>query len=112
MDNLLHYAVFCVSVLVSSVSQLLLKQSAGLKGGRARQYLNPRVITAYFLFFFSALMTVWAYRRVPLSAGAMLEASGYLYVTILSRLVLKESVTRRTMLGLGLILLGILVYAV
>lgn len=111
MGDVSYYVVFCVSVLAASVSQLLLKQSALIpRESLAREYLNPRSLAAYALFFVSTLLTVWAYRGVPLSAGAMLEATGYVYVACFSRIFLREPLTRRTLAGLALIILGILVY--
>lgn len=111
MGDIAYYAVFCVSVLAASVSQLLLKQSALTpRESLAREYFNFRSLAAYALFFVSTLLTVWAYRGVPLSAGAMLEAAGYVYVACFSRFVLREPITRRSLAGLALILLGILVY--
>jgi len=113
MENIAFYAVFCASVFAASVSQLLLKQSAVLpRQSLAREYLNARSIAAYSLFFVSTLMTVWAYRGVPLSAGAMLEATGYIYVACFSRFILREPLTRRALVGLALILLGILFYVI
>lgn len=45
--------LFLLSVLVSSVSQVLLKKSAGkIYGSKFREYLNLPVMTAYSLFFF------------------------------------------------------------
>lgn len=107
----MYIAIFVLSVFLSSVSQILLKISAGKSYDNAiREYLNPRVILAYGLFFASTLVTVVAYKYVPLSMGPILEATGYIFVTILGYLILKESVSRKKILGIVLILLGIAVY--
>ena len=107
----MYIAIFVLSVFLSSVSQILLKISAGKSYDSAiREYLNPRVILAYGLFFASTLVTVVAYKYVPLSMGPILEATGYIFVTILGYLILKESVSRKKILGIVLILLGIAVY--
>lgn len=107
----MYIAIFVLSVFLSSVSQILLKISAGKTYDNAiREYLNPRVILAYGLFFASTLVTVVAYKYVPLSMGPILEATGYIFVTILGYLILKESVSRKKILGIVLILLGIAVY--
>ena len=37
-----------------------------------------QVILAYGLFFLSSLLTIIAFREVPLSVGPILEASGYI----------------------------------
>ena len=61
---------FLGSVLVASISQIMLKKSADKKYDRwIDEYLNFRVIFAYGLFFLSSLLTVYAYKFVPLSLG-------------------------------------------
>lgn len=106
-----YILVFLVSVFISSLSQVLLKVSADKKHSSMwKEYLNIRTICAYGLFFMSTLITVFAYKYVSLSVGAVLEASGYIFVTILGVLVLKEKVSKKKLIGLGLILAGIFVF--
>jgi len=102
--------LFIGSVFISSVSQVLLKKAANKPHDNLiKEYLNPTVIFAYGLFFLSTLLTVFAYRQVPLSLGPVLESSGYIFVSVLSYLVLKEKITKKQFLGVVLILLGIVV---
>lgn len=106
-----HILVFLVSVLISSLSQVLLKISADKEYSNIwKEYLNLRTMGAYGLFFLSTLITVFAYKYVSLSMGVVLEASGYIFVTVFGMLILKEKVGKKKMLGLVLILVGILVF--
>ena len=106
------YLLFLFSVLVSSISQIILKKSADKKyDTQLKEYLNPHVIGAYSFFILSTVLTTLAYRGVPLSLGPVLESTGYVYVAILSVLVLKEKMTGKKMLGNILIIIGILVCA-
>ena len=106
-----YILLFLFSVFVSSVSQIMLKASANKKYERwIDEYLNLKVIGAYGLFFASSLITVFAYKYVPLSMGPILEASGYIFVSVLGYLVLKEKVGRRKIIGLIIILLGIAIF--
>ena len=107
----MYVLIFIGSVFISSVSQVLLKSSANKTHNNAlKEYLNPKVIIAYGMFFLSTLITIIAYKYVPLSMGGILEASGYIFVAILSYIFLKEKVGKRKLIGLGLILFGILVF--
>ena len=63
------------------------------------------------MFFASSLLTVWAYKFVPLSMGPILESSGYVFVTILSVIFLKERVGKKKLLGLLIIIVGIMIYS-
>ena len=107
--NDVYIVIFLLSVLIAAISQILLKRSAGKQyKSKAREYLNVRVIAAYALFFLSSLLTVLAYRGVPLSMGPVLETTGYLWVTIMGRLILKEKVSMRKLTGLAVIVLGVI----
>lgn len=108
-----YEAVFLISVLMSSVSQVILKKSADrVYDSKVYEYLNPYVLGAYSLFFLSSLLTVLAYKGVALSQGQILEASGYIYVTALGAVFLKEYPNRKKVSGIFLILLGIVIYSV
>ena len=104
--------IFLFSVFISSLSQIMLKKSA-LKNydNRIREYLNPLVISAYGIFLLSSFITLYAYKYVPLSMGPILESSGYVFVGILSYLILKEKLNKRKITGMAVILLGIIIFS-
>lgn len=107
-----YICIFVASVFISSVSQIMLKRSAQKTyESKLKEYLNPLVIIAYILFFGCTLITMYALKVVPLSMAPVLEASGYIFVAVLSRIFLKEKISRKKALGLGVIICGILVYA-
>lgn len=111
-DKIFYEGVFHASVFISAVSQILLKKSTGRKySSRMREYLNLYVIAAYGLFFVSSIVTALAYQYVPLSRGQMLEAGGYIYVTVLGILFLKESLQKKEVLGMVCIIAGIVLSA-
>jgi len=105
-----YIAVFLFSVFISSVSQIMLKTSTKTEYQRViDEYLNPRVIVAYIIFFCSSLLTIFAYKYVPLSMGPILEASGYIFVTVLGYFCLHETIGKKKALGMVCILAGIAV---
>lgn len=106
-----YILIFILSVFISSCSQILLKKSAQEEHeNKLKEYLNVKVILAYGMFFLSSLVTIIAYRYVPLSMGPILEASGYIYVAVLGYLVLKETISKRKLVGLVIILSGIVLF--
>ena len=108
----LYAGIMLVSVFISAVSQVLLKISANRQHeSTVREYANPLVIGAYAMFIISTLLTVFAYREVPLSLGPVLEATSYLYVTAFGALIFKEKVTSKKLVALALIVGGICVFA-
>lgn len=113
MNNelLLYSLIYVSAVFISAVSQIMLKISAKKQyASKIQEYMNPIVIIAYGLFFGCTLITMLAYRKVPLSLGQILESSGYIFVTILGMTILKERLTRKKLLGMGIILVGILIF--
>ena len=105
--------VMLVSVFISAVSQILLKKAANRRySSWIREYLNLRVIAAYGMFFVSTILTMLALKYVPLSMQPILESTSYIYISVMGYFLLKERSSRKKILGLGLILLGIFIYAV
>lgn len=105
--------VFLSASLISAFSQILLKTAAGKQyKSWIYEYLNPKVIIAYVIFFIATLITVYCYKVIPLSLGAMLESSGYVFVTVLGYLILKEKVSKQKIFGMALVILGVIVVAV
>lgn len=104
--------VYLCSIMVASISQIILKKSAGkIYHNVLMEYLNPKVILAYGMFFISTLLTMYAYKEIPLSFGTLLEASGYIFVPILSYFFLKEKITKMKLIGAIFIIVGICCYA-
>ena len=104
--------MYLFGVFISAVSQVLLKKSAMKeRKSRIQEYLNPLVITAYTIFFLATVLTIISYRVVPLSLGAFLEATSYLYVTAFGVLIFKEKLSARKISALVLIVVGITIYS-
>lgn len=100
--------IYLITPILSAVSQLMLKKAADNDQNTGiRFYLNWQVIFAYGLFFGCMLLNVIALRTLDLSVASLMEAASYLYVMVLSWLILKEKLTRRKLIGNGLIVLGI-----
>ncbi len=108
-----YIIIFISASLISAFSQILLKIAAKQQyRSWIFEYLNVRVISAYVIFFLATLLTVYCYKVVPLSVGAMLEASGYVFVTVLGKLILKENISKRKLIGMALVILGVVIVAV
>ena len=106
-----YILIFLLSVFISSVSQIVLKESANKDyENKLKEYLNAPVIIAYVLFFASSLLTVLAYKEVPLSMGPILEATGYIWVSVLGTIFLKEKLGKDKIIGMAIIIAGIIIF--
>ena len=100
-----------LSVFISSVSQIILKKAADKTyESTLKEYMNPMVIGAYGLFFCSVILTMLALKHVPLSMSPILESTGYIFVSVMGYIFLKERFSRRKLMGFALILTGIVIF--
>lgn len=105
------YIILLISVTISALSQMLLKTSANKSyTSFIRQYLNIYVIAGYGLTFLSMLLTMLAYRSLDYKVGPLIESLGFVIVLFLGRLIFKELVSIRKIIGICIILSGIVIY--
>lgn len=99
--------------LIAAVSQLFLKIAAG-KNYKTwwRSYINPLVIIAYGMFFGTTILNVFALRHIPLALSAALGASGQIFVPAVSAIFLKEKISRKRLIGMLIIVVGIVVFSI
>lgn len=108
-----YMGILLLGIFISSVSQVLLKKSAQKEyKTKIQEYLNTLVITSYIIFFSATLITIYAYKEVPLSFGPVLEATSYIYITIFGVKIFKEKLNAKKIMSLSLIIIGILIYAI
>lgn len=107
-----YVLLYLASTFLASISQVLLKKAA-LREHKSllAEYTDWRVILGYGLFVGCTLLTMLAYRGVPLNVGPVLEATGYLYVTVFGVTIFHEKMNPKKILALALILAGIAIYA-
>ena len=75
------------------------------------EYFNKNVIIAYITFILATFLSIYAYKGIPLSMGAVLESTSYLYITIFGSYFFKEQITMRKIIAIVLIVVGIVIYS-
>lgn len=110
---LMYSLVLLAGVFISAISQVMLKKAALKKyDSIIKEYMNPLVIVAYIMFVGTTFLSIFAYKGIPLSMGPVLEATSYIYVTIFGVTIFKEKMSKRKLLSLVFIVVGIIVYSV
>ena len=103
--------LLAASVALASVSLIILKAGANRPHKNwFFEYCNPFVLTGYGLLLCSTLLTVAAFSGADFKNAPVIEALGYVFVLVLSRVFLGERITRRKLAGNALILAGILIF--
>ena len=111
MSNFIYIMV--AGTFLTAISQILLKLSADEPHESfMKEYLNWKVIVAYILFGTVLIGNTIAYTRVDMKYGAVIETLAYVWIFILSILVLHEKISRRKLIGNLLIITGIIIYRI
>lgn len=97
--------------LFSAISQLLLKRSADMEHENwIREYVNWRVITAYTIYAAVLILNIWAFTKVDLKYGAVIDTFTYVFVMLLSMTFLHEHIPKGRIIGNIIIMAGVLIY--
>lgn len=112
--TIVTYSSFILfGTFISAISQVLLKKAAQREyGSKIKEYLNPLVIIAYTIFVLTTLLSILAYKGIPLSMGPVLEATSYIYVTIFGVKIFGEKITKKKIIALIMIIAGIMIYSI
>jgi len=103
--------IFCFAVFISCCAQIILKKSAQKKyDSTIKEYLNLRVFIGYSMLMLPTLISVWALKGIQLKNAPILESVGYIYILILSKVFLKEKITKNKLIGNIIIILGIIIF--
>ena len=97
-----------VPVLPSSVA---MKVSANRSHkNHIREYLNIYLALAYGLAVISLLLTNVALTSLDLKFSPVFQAVKYVFIWVFGVLLLKEHISKRRLLGITVIILGIIVF--
>lgn len=107
-----YWLIALLGTLLTGASQTLLKVGARRAKGKPwfRLYGQPMVVFAYTLFLVTMLLNLSAYSVLPLKFATALLPFNFIFVGLFSWAFLGEHLTHRQMAGVGLILLGVLVF--
>ena len=112
MSNPLFYVLMLASATITAFSQIILKKSANKKHkGIIFEYINPYVLFSYVCYFGVLVLNVFIYTNVDYRFGVVINSMASVFVMLFSKLMLKETITRRRIWGNVLIILGIVIFS-
>lgn len=105
------YAAAIIGAFITALSQILLKTQANTTGDKGffSKFLNIRVIVSYGLLFLTLAINQVALRYVPLSVMPCITSTSFVWVFVMGALILKEKISRRKVLGVAVIILGVVI---
>lgn len=100
-----------ISAFITAVSQIILKKSANVKHKSIIfEYLNPLVLFSYVCYIGVLILNVFIYTKVDYRFGVIINSMSTVFVMLLSNLILKETITKKRIIGNFIIVCGILVF--
>ena len=112
MNNSLFYVLMLLSATITAFSQVILKISANKKHkGLIFEYINPYVLFSYMCYFGVLVLNVFIYTKIDYRFGVVINSMASVLVVVFSKLILKETITKRRIAGNALILLGIFIFS-
>lgn len=111
MDFSWHGIALALAIVLTAISQLLLRQGA-VRGARwMAGFVNPRSVAGYSLFVLVAALNVFALQAIPLRTLTAWTSLTYVLTIGLSHWILKEKLNAGMLAGCGLIMAGIVVFS-
>ena len=106
------YVLVLISSLLGVASQMMLKHSAQKNyPSWWREYINLWVIGGYGIMVLSLLINLWAIHIGVLAQEvSIIECINYLLIPLGAWWIFKEPITRRKMVAIGIIIVGVIVF--
>lgn len=107
-ELLQHILALVSSISLGVVGQILLKFAALRAGaGATSLFFQPTTIVGLGVYFFAALLYLFALKGVPLSVAYPSVSASYILVTLLAHFIWQEPLGLKQAVALGLICCGV-----
>lgn len=101
-----------LSGVLSAIAQIFLKKSSCIeRKSRIREYINGYVLGGYGITIACMILMIIAYKGLPFKYGAILESLVYLYTMLSGRIIFKEKVTVKRIMGNIIIVCGVAIFS-
>ena len=108
----MFFLLMLLSAAITAFSQIILKISANKQHkGVLFEYLNPFVICSYICYFGVLALNVFIYTKIDYRFGVVTNSMVSVLVVLLSKVMLKEKITLKQIVGNALIVLGIGIFS-
>lgn len=107
---MIHYIYMILTILLTGIGQTILKIGTLNNNSSLGVYINPATITGYILFLIVTISSVLALKGIELKLFYTLTSLNYVIVMILSRVILKENLSRNKIGSIFLIMVGLIIF--
>ncbi len=106
-----YHWLLLLSVVVTAISQLLLKKGAFASGKRMRSvYLNVFTISGYCLLLCVMILNLFIFKYLTMIAIVFFLPITYIVIAVGSSIIFEEKITKNKIIATMLILAGLSLY--
>ena len=105
-----HDAVLAGAVVLTGVSQAIMRIGARSRRHILHSFLNPWTLSAYACFGLVVLMMIYSMRAIPFRTVMAVSALVYITTPLAARVIAKDPLTWRMMVGALVITIGIVIF--
>lgn len=112
MADFWYYIIMIAGIAIAAFSQLVLKKSAKKQHDSVlHEYVNFYTIIGYGMMFLSTVCSLIAHKVVPVSMAPVWNSCSFILVALVGRIFLNEIPSRKKLMGLGVMVIGIIVFS-
>lgn len=100
---MMYYIILLLMTMIGSCASLCLKKATESD----KVYLSLMLYLGGILYFISALMNIYVLKYLDYSIVLPLTSLTYIWTMFLSKMILKEQIKSKKILGMALIIIGI-----
>lgn len=108
---MIYYVILIIMTFIGSVASLFLKKASG-SDGFIKMLFNLNLYIGGGLYVLSAILNIFILKYLDYSVVLPLTSITYIWTMILSCFVLKERLSLKKMLGVGLIVVGAIIVSI
>ncbi len=99
--------ILLVETLAASFASFFLKKAGSGDGNKLKLLLSPWFYLGGVLYVLSALGGIYLLQKLPYAIVLPLGSITYIWTMFVSRWLLKEEITKRKILGMSVIIIGV-----
>ena len=103
--------LFIFAAFLTALSQVLIKISVK-KYKNKNIFLSRKLLIACTLLILVTLISITGYKYIGLKYGIVLSSSSYIFIILLSKFILKETISLKAFFGSALITMGIIIFSI
>ncbi len=110
IQNYPHEIALGLSIVLTAVSQVLLRLGAKSSKGIVTAVFNKKTFFGYLLFLIVILLMIYSMQKITLRTVIAWNSTTYIFVPLVAFWIAKDPLNRKIIYGSSLIALGLIIF--